>query len=192
MREFQCHSSCHQIKSVDLLPGHCDINDTVVIPFFWEVCGWRSNTLDHCSYVVIEGKIAFLKFWEIAAPSVIDFLCVHGVRLQPALAALRVTPRHHQTYLVISQQPHLVISQQPGASAVCLARCSRSSAVPSIPAVNGPGAVPALASQLSPGQGHVTFSLCCSGNEQLALPFQRDKLSADSEGKAPVPSRERS
>ena len=56
MGEFWCHSSCHQIKSVDLLPGCCDINDTLVIPFIWEGCGWRSETLDHCSHVVIEGK----------------------------------------------------------------------------------------------------------------------------------------
>lgn len=56
MGEFWCHSSCHQIKSVDWLPGCRDINDTLVIPFIWEGCGWRSETLDHCSHVVIEGK----------------------------------------------------------------------------------------------------------------------------------------
>lgn len=145
MREFQCHSSCPQIKSVDLLPGHCDINDTLVIPFFWEACGWRSKTLDHCSHVVIKGKIALLKSWEIAAPSVIDSHCVHGAGLQLALAALRATPRHHQ--------PHLVISQQTGG------RCSPHMAGP--PAAQrlqlsmareqpGTGAVPALAPHLSP------------------------------------------
>lgn len=90
MGEFWCHSSCHQIKSVDLLPGRCDINDTLVIPFVWEACGWRSETLDHCSHIVIEGKTALLKSWEIAAPSVIYSLCVNRTRLQSALAAQRV------------------------------------------------------------------------------------------------------
>lgn len=90
MGEFWCHSSCHQIKSVNLLPGRCDINDTLVIPFIWEVCGWRSETLDHCSHIVIEGKIALLKCWEIAALSVIYSLYVNRTRLQSALAAQRV------------------------------------------------------------------------------------------------------
>lgn len=90
MGEFWCHSSCHQIKSVDLLPGRCDINDTLVIPIVREGCGWRSETLDHCSHIVIEGRIALLKSGEIAALSVIYSLYVSRARLQSALAAQRV------------------------------------------------------------------------------------------------------
>lgn len=194
MREFQCHSSCHQIKSVNLLPGHCDINDTIVIPFFWEACGWRSNTLDHCSHVVIEGKMALLKSWEIAAPSVIDFLCVPRAGLQPPPAARHATPGSHQPYLVISQEPHLVISQQPPLviSQQTGARRSHSSAVPVIPAVNGPGWARDGHGAPPAGRGGVTSSLSrCGGEGHFLLPFQRDKLPAHSEGKAPVPSTER-
>ena len=90
MGEIWCHSSCHQIKSVDSLPGCCDINDTLVIPFVWEACGWRIETLDHCSHIVIEGKITLPKSWEIAATSVIYSLYVSGTRLQSALAAQHV------------------------------------------------------------------------------------------------------